>query len=213
MRTSQNGWPASKDPDEIQIVSKRVPGTGLKLRVAAPVAPLLIAFARDFHKEIERINEGQLDDWGYAYRDIRGASTLSNHASGTAIDLNATQHPLGAENTFTDEQARTIRRLCRKYGLRWGGDYRNRKDEMHFEIALNAAQVANVIRTLGLEKDGDEETKEGDQDSEAVIGFVGSDGSSRRDRVLPGNRRHNSKRPIQCGSSCCTASYFAMVEP
>lgn len=196
MRTSQNGWPASKDPDEIQIISKRVPGTGLKLRVAAPVAPLLLAFARDFHKEIERINEGQLDDWGYAYRDIRGASTLSNHASGTAIDLNATQHPLGAENTFTDEQARTIRRLCRKYGLRWGGDYRNRKDEMHFEIALNAAQVANVIRTLGLEKDGDEETKEGDQDSEAVIGFVGSDGSSRRDRVLPGNRRHNGKRPI-----------------
>ena len=148
MRTSQNGWPASKDPEEIQIVSRRVPGTGLKLRVAAPVAPLLIAFARDFHKEVERINEGQLDDWGYAYRDIRGASTLSNHASGTAIDLNATQHPLGAENTFTDEQARTIRRLCRKYGLRWGGDYRNRKDEMHFEIALNAAQVANVIRTL-----------------------------------------------------------------
>ena len=196
MRTSQNGWPASKDPEEIQIISKRVPGTALKLRVAAPVAPLLIAFARDFHKEIERINEGQLDDWGYAYRDIRGASTLSNHASGTAIDLNATQHPLGAENTFTDEQARTIRRLCRKYGLRWGGDYRNRKDEMHFEIAMNAAQVANLIRTLRLEKDGDEEAKESDQDSEAISSIVESNSSSSSDRVLSRNRRRNTQRPI-----------------
>ena len=196
MRTSQNGWPASKDPDEIQIVSKRVPGTGLKLRVAAPVAPLLIAFARDFHNEIERINEGQLDDWGYAYRDIRGASTLSNHASGTAIDLNATQHPLGAENTFTDEQARTIRRLCRKYGLRWGGDYRNRKDEMHFEIAMNAAQVANLIRTLRLEKDGDEEAKESDQDSEAISSILEPNSSSGSDRVLSRNWRRNTQRPI-----------------
>ena len=196
MRISQNGWPASKDPEEIQIVSKRVPGTGLKLRVAQPVAPLLIAFARDFHKQVERINEGQLDDWGYAYRDIRGATTLSNHASGTAIDLNATQHPLGAEGTFTDEQARTIRRLCRKYGLRWGGDYRNRKDEMHFEVVMNATQVQNLIRTLGLEKDGDEETKETDQDGEAARGIVGPDSSSSSDRVLPRHRRHNPKGAI-----------------
>lgn len=193
MRTSQNGWPASKDPEEIQIVSRPVPGTGLKLRVAQPVAPLLIAFARDFHKEVERINEGQLDDWGYAYRDIRGASTLSNHASGTAIDLNATQHPLGAENTFTDEQARTIRRLCRKYGLRWGGDYRNRKDEMHFEIAMNSNQVANLIRTLGLEKDGDQETKESDKDSETANRIVGSNSPSGNNRVLPRHRRSNNK--------------------
>ena len=196
MKTSQNGWPASKDPEEIQIISKKVPGTaGLKLRVAAPVAPLLIAFARDFNKEIERINEGQLDDWGYAFRDIIGATTLSNHASGTAIDLNAIQHPLGAENTFTDEQARNIRRLCRKYGLRWGGDYRNRKDEMHFEIAMNAAQVANLIRTLGLEKNGDEEAKESDKDSEAALSLLGSNSSSGSDRVLPRNRRYNSQRP------------------
>ena len=195
MRTSQNGWPASKDPEDIGIVSKRVPGTGLKLRVADAVAPLLIAFARDFHNDVEPINEGQLDDWGYAFRDIRGATTLSNHASGTAIDLNATQHPLGAENTFTEEQSRTIRRLCRKYGLRWGGDYRNRKDEMHFEIALNATQVRNLIRTLGLE-DGDKETSESNQDGQTVSGILGSDSDGGGNRLLSSNRRHNSKRPI-----------------
>lgn len=193
MRTSQNGWPASKDPDDIGIVSKRVPGTNLKLRVADAVAPLLISFARDFHADVERINDGQLDDWGYAFRDIRGATTLSNHASGTAIDLNATQHPLGAENTFTEEQARTIRRLCRKYGLRWGGDYRNRKDEMHFEIALNAQQVRNLIRTLGLEDD-DQEAKATDQDSQGISGIVESDSDGSRNRLLSRHRRHNTQR-------------------
>lgn len=193
MRTSQNGWPASKDPDDIGIVSKRVPGTNLKLRIADAVAPLLMSFARDFHADVERINDGQLDDWGYAFRDIRGATTLSNHASGTAIDLNATQHPLGAENTFTEEQARTIRRLCRKYGLRWGGDYRNRKDEMHFEIALNATQVRNLIRTLGLEND-DQEAKATDQDSQGISGIVESDSDGSRNRLLSRHRRHNTQR-------------------
>jgi len=41
-----------------------------------------------------------------------------------------------------------IRALAKKYGLIWGGDYRNRKDEMHFEIALPPAKVAALIARL-----------------------------------------------------------------
>jgi hypothetical protein len=116
-----------------------------------------------------------LDDWGYCYRKVRGTQTvISNHASGTAIDLNATKHLLGAVNTFNKEQDKTIRRLCRKYGLKWGGDYRYRKDEMHFEIALNSAQVATLISALGLEKtDDNRKTEETNQDGAAGGGFLG----------------------------------------
>lgn len=158
MLTSYNGWPASEDPEAIDIVRKRVPGTDLKLRVAKPVAPLLIGFAGEFHKLVEPIDETKtLDDWGYCFRKVRGSNTVvSNHSSGTAIDLNATQHPLGAVGTFDAAQIVTINRLCRKYGLRWGGSYRSRKDEMHFEIALNAVQVTTLIRGLELEDDEDE---------------------------------------------------------
>jgi len=175
MEKSANGWPASADPEEIAIIRKRVPGTDLKLRIAEPVAPLLIAFAADFHRLVEPLDEGQLDDWGYCYRKVRGTQTvISNHASGTAIDLNATKHPLGAVNTFNKEQDKTIRRLCRKYGLKWGGDYRYRKDEMHFEIALNSAQVATLISALGLEKtDDNRKTEETNQDGAAGGGFLG----------------------------------------
>jgi hypothetical protein len=150
---SQNGWKASKNRAEIGIESFSVPGTKLKLACAKAVAPLLVGFAAEFHELIEPIDEGTLDDWGYAFRDVRGSTTtLSNHSSGTAIDLNATQHPLGKVGTFPIEKVPMIRALAKKYGLIWGGDYRNRKDEMHFEIALTPAKAAALIEKLGKSK-------------------------------------------------------------
>jgi hypothetical protein len=44
-----------------------------------------------------------------------------------------------------------IRALAKKYGLTWGGDW-TRKDEMHFEISIGPAKVAELITKLGLEK-------------------------------------------------------------
>jgi hypothetical protein len=146
---SQNGWKASKVKAEIGIESFLIPGTNIKLACAKAVAPLLVGFAAEFHELIEPIDEGGLDDWGYCYREIRGSTTsLSNHSSGTAIDLNATQHPLGKAGTFPAEKVPMIRALAKKYGLLWGGDYRNRKDEMHFEVTLTPAKAAALIKKL-----------------------------------------------------------------
>ena len=148
MMQSQNGWTASKVRAEIDIDSFVVPGTSIKLTCNKAVAPLLVGFAAEFHELIEPIDEGSLDDWGYCYREIRGSSTaLSNHSSGTAIDLNATKHPLGKAGTFSLGKVPMIRALAKKYGLRWGGDFR-RPDEMHFEITLSEAKVAALIGSL-----------------------------------------------------------------
>lgn len=145
---SQNGWTASKVRDEIDIESFLIPGTKVKLACNKAVAPLLVGFAAEFHQLIEAIDEGGLDDWGYAFRDVRGVpGRLSNHASGTAIDLNATKHPLGKAGTFPLAKVPMIRALAKKYGLKWGGDFR-RPDEMHFEIALSEAKVASLIGSL-----------------------------------------------------------------
>ena len=149
MLTSYNGWPASKDQAEIGIKSYLVPGTTLKLRCTESVAPLLIGFAADFHKLIEPLDEGALDDWGFCYRMVRGTTDkLSNHSSGTAIDLNASKHPLGQIGTFEAGKVPMIRALAHKYGLTWGGDYRSRKDEMHFEISIDAVKVAALITKI-----------------------------------------------------------------
>ena len=152
MLTSYNGYPASKDPAEIKIKSYPVKGTALKLRCAESVGPLLAAFAAEFHELIEPIDNGGLDDWGYAFRMVRGTTDkLSNHSSGTAIDLNATRHALGKVGTFPSEKVPMIRALAKKYGLKWGGDYVNRKDEMHFEVEVSAAKAKALIASLGLE--------------------------------------------------------------
>lgn len=148
---SSNGWPASNDRNEIGIKSYPVPGTKIKLACAEGAAPLLINFAAEFHKLIEPIDEGALDDWGYCFRMVRGtADKLSNHSSGTAIDLNAPKHALGKIGTFPSEKVPMLRALATKYGLKWGGDYQNRKDEMHFEVNLNPAKAAALIVKLGL---------------------------------------------------------------
>ena len=149
---SSNGWPASKDPAVIGVKSYPIPGTGIKIRVAEKVAPLLVALCADFHKLVEPINEGSLDDWGYCFRMIRGSTdSLSNHSSATAVDLNSNDHPLGKRETFTMEQETIVRQIAAKYGCRWGGDYKNRADEMHFEINLTPKQVKERITALGLD--------------------------------------------------------------
>jgi len=152
METSYNGYPASKDPAEIGIKSYLVDGTARKLRCAESVGPLLAAFAAEFHKLIEPIDEGKFDDWAYAYRMVRGDPTrLSCHSSGTAIDLNATKHPLGKYDTFPAEKVPMIRALAKKYGLKWGGDFKTRPDDMHFEVAITPAKAKALISSLGLQ--------------------------------------------------------------
>ena len=149
MLTSYNNYPASKDPKEIGIKAYQIEGTALKLRCAESVGPLLAAFASEFHTLIEPLDTGALDDWGYCFRNIRGSSDkLSNHSSGTAVDLNAVDHPLGKSGTFPNEKVPMIRALAKKYGMIWGGDFRSRPDEMHFEIAVTPAKAAALIGSL-----------------------------------------------------------------
>ena len=153
METSANGWPASKDQAVLGIKSYPVPGTAIKLRCAEAVAPLLIGLAAEFHELIEPLDVGSLDDWGYCYRPIRGQTIkLSNHSSGTALDLNASKHPLGQTKTVDPLKVPMIRALAHKYGCIWGGDYKHRKDEMHFEISISAAKAEALIKKIQGDK-------------------------------------------------------------
>lgn len=146
MVASQNGWRAN-DPSVIS--SQLIPGTSIKLRVRndAP-GQLLVQVAQAFDRTVEDI-DGPLDDWGYAERNVRGSSDVSNHASGTAIDLNATRHPLGKVGTFSTAQVASIHRIIgvTRNVVRWGGDYSGRKDEMHFEIN-DGQDLASCQRAL-----------------------------------------------------------------
>ena len=151
MNTSQNGWPALSSASPL-LYTWQLPDSGTRLRIRNGSAGFLLChIALWFDERVEDLDEKVLDDWGYAYRAVRGFSTtLSNHSSGTAVDLNATDHPLGSTATFSAEETAEIHRRLDLYDgcIRWGGDYVNRKDSMHFEI--NASLSACEAKARGL---------------------------------------------------------------
>lgn len=146
MPASYNGWPASPSLDTVQLVvhGETFPG-GVR---PDPVYTVLKYVAEQFHDRVEPIVRSdwhQADDWGYYYRLSTGSSTyLSCHASGTAIDINATRHPYGipAYRTFTADQIREVHKILDEVQVvEWGGDW-NLADGMHFEISGSYAEVA-----------------------------------------------------------------------
>lgn len=141
-----NGFYVSASPSLIGVRSFKVPGTGTYLPVRSDIAPLLIGFASEFNRNVQPLHTGWC--WGYSYRSVRGYTVPSFHSAGIAIDLNAPIHPLGRTGTFNYRQRQEINRLCKKYGLRWGGNYNGRKDEMHFEIILSHTQALALVKKL-----------------------------------------------------------------
>jgi len=70
---------------------------------------------------------------GFNYRNIRGGNRLSQHAFGTAIDINAASNPMlrPGQAVVTDLPS-NIAELAARHNLEWGGNWK-RPDAMHFE--------------------------------------------------------------------------------
>jgi hypothetical protein len=89
-------------------------------------------------KSQKTVEKYGLDDYGgtFAYRLIRGSATvLSNHSFAIAIDLAPAQNPLGRSK---GKMPQLVIDAFKRQGARWGGDYRGRKDPMHFEFVSPA---------------------------------------------------------------------------
>lgn len=129
-----------------------VPGSTTKLSVRREVAPLLIGFAADYHRLVEPLDPRYC--WGHSPKMIPGSTSWSFHAPGIALDLNAHWHPEYRRGTYKTEQVAVIRKLLSKYSyngaslFRWGGDYRNHGDEMHYELIQSRDNCLAAVRQL-----------------------------------------------------------------
>lgn len=112
-----------------------------------------------FHKTVERQLCGLWAAWEkagllpnvksfegtFSRRLKRGSDELSNHAWGTAFDINYSANRLYAFPSTPDELGcvYSLVPLANKYGFNWGGHYLGRLDGMHFEATriLTAAEL------------------------------------------------------------------------
>jgi hypothetical protein len=91
---------------------------------------------------------GELDDWSYENRNVRGDDMKSSHAFGIAIDVNALANPLGTSGDIPEE----VVRQWEAEGGEWGGDW-SRSDPMHFETHLTPKEIRARYRADGTPRD------------------------------------------------------------
>jgi D-alanyl-D-alanine carboxypeptidase/Putative peptidoglycan binding domain/Predicted Peptidoglycan domain len=78
-------------------------------------------------------------DGSFNARFVIGSRTvLSNHAFGSAFDINEPYNKLGHRPALVGEKGcvRELVGIANKWGFFWGGHYSSRLDGMHFEIAF-----------------------------------------------------------------------------
>src|SRR3954447_15916109 len=149
--TSYNGWTASPNPGLIRVDASFAPAGvhfpgGVR---AGAVSDVLGYVATQIHLRVERLVPGW--QWGYEWRrNLNDPSTLSCHASATAVDVNSPRHANEAKGTWTPTQVARIRAILHEAGgvVAWGEDWTGTTDGMHFEISGGSVAVAEAARNL-----------------------------------------------------------------
>lgn len=137
--------------------------------------------------------------WGGGCRAIKRpdgtfTDTPSNHSWGLALDINAPENVFGGStHTIPDAMAR----LWNTYGFRWGGDYPNNKDWMHFEFMGTPKDARAMTETARAElaEEVDELTPEQEKAISRMAAFLdtlteqlgkrGEGGSAKDDEASP----------------------------
>lgn len=78
---------------------------------------------------------------------------LSNHAWGTAFDIDAKKYPLGTP-AADDAPIHQLVRIAEDCGWYWGGNFHERPDPMHFELGnpltvMQTLDIQTVLRAHG----------------------------------------------------------------
>lgn len=107
----------------------------------------------DSHREpadwtVQSVSAGLVEEVFCATVEDTHTFTLAGDILTGNCDLNAPRHPYGRRGTMGPGDADRVRSIARKYGLRWGGDYRSNADEMHLEIILSRTQALERVRQI-----------------------------------------------------------------
>ncbi|MEO1061439.1 MAG: M15 family metallopeptidase [Actinomycetota bacterium] len=134
---------------------------GVRYSVRREIAPIVKALCEETVRRGYQFRDREC--WGYACRKIAGTSSWSNHSWGLAIDINSPanpmiyrrrwaelqrEHPGGVPRSIWTDMPEWLPELWKRYGFRWGGEYRTVRDAMHFEFMLRPSDVPGLIEQL-----------------------------------------------------------------
>jgi hypothetical protein len=111
------------------IVTRSVPILGAVTCHRAMIAPLRRALGRLHRQGLARLVDRGDYAGCFAARRIADSGSLSLHAWGLAVDMNASENPQGS----TPRQDRRVVRAFERVGFTWGGRWPTAPDGMHFE--------------------------------------------------------------------------------
>lgn len=172
MNNSLNGWPAITNATSDKLRTITIPGTKRKITVQKDCAPLFAAYLSDWQRQMParlKLDPGPTAGWNY--RQARSGAGLSNHSSGTAVDvLWTTVLPADNKPHMTDYEKAILNDILSRYVTDDGhrvlanGEWWDAADGMHTEISqgwdrgckrnTTLADVHNVINRLGIDENG-----------------------------------------------------------
>lgn len=153
--TGATGAASNASNDVFKVIGQTKGGIDLvNVRTAkglvAAVDAKYAANFQGFIRELEKTGYDIKSIGGYNFRNIAGTGKLSNHALGRAIDINPKTNPdTGRGGALITDMPTGVGRMSDQFGLRWGGEYRSKKDAMHFEVASPSRASAALEKLAG----------------------------------------------------------------
>lgn len=120
-------------PFQMYYVGHPIKSITVNRKIATALLAVFTEVADKCGHDQAKIDATGISAWGGCYnnRSIRGSKNISNHAFGAAVDIDPERNPLGAK---TGHMPPLVIAAFKRQGALWGGDYKGRKDWMHFEF-------------------------------------------------------------------------------
>jgi LysM repeat protein len=166
---SINGWEVIESYSDPKLDMKTIPGTTAKIKMRKEVLPLFLALSADYNKQVAKIRPSGTGAFNPRKSNLSTTGAWSDHASGTAVDLNwgheGAVGPNGGMKTMNDRQIKACADIKKLYEIViWGGDkarggdYRTPQywDPMHYALkpGTTLTDVKRVIKKLGIDANG-----------------------------------------------------------
>jgi hypothetical protein len=115
------------------LVNWRIPGTSKTLRVHERLLPALSQVADNLNANYAAGRSYYVHSaTAFVWRTVGGTLQPSEHAFGSAFDINPSSNPFSRDNVLRTNMPDWFVRSFTDAGFCWGGDWVDKKDAMHF---------------------------------------------------------------------------------